>query len=58
MVVVKQRNSDRSVLLKTQNKEDDKANDASGSVGGNQKVINVNSINIDRAPLREDVLRR
>ena len=41
-----------------QNKEDDKADDASGSVGGNQLVIIVNLINIDRAPLREDVLRR
>ena len=55
MVVVKQRDSDRSVPLKKQNEEDDDANDASGSVGNNQKVINVNSMHIDRAPLREDV---
>ena len=57
-MVVRQQNSDHSVPLKKQNKEDNEANDASGSVGGNQKVIIVNSINIDRAPLREDVLQR
>ena len=56
IVVVKRQNSDRSVPLKKQNKEDDEANNASGSVGVNQKVIIVNSISIDRAPLREDVL--
>jgi len=44
------------VPLKKQNEEDDEAEDASRSVGGNQKVMNVNLINIDRAPLREDVL--
>ena len=56
MVFVEQQNSDCLALLKTQNKEDDDADNASGSVGGNQKVINVNLINIDGAPLREDVL--
>ena len=58
MVVVKQQNSDCLALLKKQNKEDDKAGNASRYIGNNQKVINVNLINIDRAPLREDVLQR
>ena len=57
-VVVKQQNSDHSVPLNKQNKEGDEADNASGSVGSNQLVIIVNSINIDRAPLREDVLQR
>ena len=58
LVVAKRQNSDLSAPLKKQNKEDDKADNASGSVGGNQKVINMNSINIDRAPLREDLPQR
>ena len=58
MIVVKRQNSDSLAPLKKQNKEDDKADDASGSVGNNQKVINVNLIKIDRAPLREDVPQR
>ncbi len=35
MVAVEQQSSDYLALLKTQNKEDDKANSASGSVGNN-----------------------
>ena len=58
MVVVERQNSDRSAPLKKQNEEDDKANNARGSIGNNQKVINVNSVNINRAPLREDVPQR
>ncbi len=56
MAVVEQQNSDHSAPLKKQNKEDDEADNASKSVGNNQKVMDVNLINIDRAPLREDVL--
>ena len=44
--------------MKKQNEGDDEANNTSGSVGGNQLIIIVNLINIDRAPLREDVLLR
>ena len=58
MVVVEQQNSDHLVTLKKQSKEDDKANNASRSFDGNQLVIIVNLININRAPLREDVLQR
>ena len=35
MVIVERQNSDRSALLKTQNEEDDKADNASRSVGNN-----------------------
>ena len=35
MVVVEQQNSDHLAPLKKQNKEDEKANNASGSVGNN-----------------------
>ena len=57
IVVVKQRNSDRSVPLKKHNDNNNKADNDIKSVGGNQLITTVNSINIDRAPLKEDVLR-
>ena len=57
IVVVKRRNSDRSVPLKKQNDNNNKADNTVKSVGGNQLITTVSSINIDRAPLREDVLR-
>jgi hypothetical protein len=57
IIVVKQQNSDRSVPLKIQNDNNNKADNAIESVGGNQLITTVNSINIDRAPLKEDVLQ-
>jgi hypothetical protein len=51
IVVVKQRNSDRSVPLKIQNDNNNKADNAVKSVGGNQLITTVNLINIDGAPL-------
>ena len=58
IVVVKRQNSDRLVPLKIQNDNNNKADNAIETVGGNQLITTVNSINIDRAPLKEDVLRR
>ena len=55
-LVVTQQNSDRLVPLKKQNKRDDNANNAIGSVGGNKFIIIIIPININRAPLREDVI--
>jgi len=57
IMVGKRQNSDRSVSLKKQNKHGDKADDDSESVSCKQLITTVNSINIDRAPLREDTLR-
>ena len=57
IMVGKQRNSDRSVPRKKQNKHGDKADNDGESVGCKQLITTVNSINIDRAPLKEDTLR-
>ena len=52
IVVVKRQNSDGSVLQKKQNKSGNKADNKIKSVGRNQLIITVNSINIDRAPIK------
>ena len=56
-VVEKRQNSNRLVPLKIQNDNNNKADNAIESDGGNQVITTVNLINIDRAPLREDVLQ-
>ena len=57
IIVLKRRNPNHSVPLKKQNDYNNKADNAIKSVGGNQLITTVNSINIDRAPLKEDTLR-
>ena len=55
-IVVKQQKSDRLVPRKKQNGNDNNANKNIKPVGCNQLRTTVNTININRAPLKEDVL--
>ena len=55
-IVVKRKKSDRLVPQKKQKDNGNNANDIIKSVGSNQVITTVNLININRAPLKEDVL--
>ena len=57
-IVVKRQKSDRLVpQKKKQNNNGNNANNNTKSVGSNQVITTVNSININRAPLKEDVMQ-
>ncbi len=56
-IVVKQQKSDRLVPRKKQNNNNNNADNNIKSVGGNQLITTVNTINIDRAPLKKDILQ-
>ena len=55
-IVAKQQKSDSLVPRKKQNNNGNDANNDTKLVGSNQVITSVNLININRAPLKEDVL--